>query len=175
MKELVSIKRETIDKNKIQGFVLDESKKLILIQYVYDFNLDGLMVLRKDDISSIETTDTDKFQTSLLKEEKILDKISFEHNYELKSWKSFFKSAMKSHQYFIIEEEEYEEPEFNIGQVLELKDDEIALKYFTGIARWIEEPVIIKYSDITCIQVETNYLSFYQRYFNKTTPETKFS
>ena len=167
MRELVSIKRERIDRNKIQGFVLDESKDLILIQYVYDFNLDGLMVLRKDDITSLETTDTDKFQTSLLKDENLIEKINFEHNYVLESWQSFIHSAMKNHEYFIVEEEEYEEPEFNIGRILNLEEKEFTLRYFTGVARWIEEPVIIKYSDVTCIQIETNYLNFYQKYFNK--------
>ena len=58
--ELVSIKREKIDGNKIQGFIIDESGGLILVSYVYDFNLDGLMVLRKKDITKLETTKTDK-------------------------------------------------------------------------------------------------------------------
>ena len=167
MEELVSIERESIDNNGIQGFVLDESNDLILIQYVYDFNIDGLMVLRKDDITSIETTDTDKFQTSLLKDENLIEKIDFRQKYELESWKCFIQSAMKNHEYFIIQEEEYEKPEFNIGQILYLEEEELIFRYFTGVARWLEEPVIIKYSDITSIQIETNYLNFYQRYFNK--------
>ena len=68
---LVSIERENIDGNKIQGFLLGESDEYVLISYVYDFHLDGLMVLRKMDISLVETTKTDKLQTLLLKDEGI--------------------------------------------------------------------------------------------------------
>lgn len=65
-KQLISIRREHIDPNKIQGFKIAESEKLLLIQYIYDFNADGLMVLRKQDITNIETTNTDKFRCNYI-------------------------------------------------------------------------------------------------------------
>ena len=61
-KALVSIGRANIDTRSIQGFVLACSDELVLIQYVYDFNLDGLMVLRVSDISSIKCSATNGFQ-----------------------------------------------------------------------------------------------------------------
>lgn len=56
---LVSIERKTIDSNIITGFIFKVSDDLVLLSYVYDFNLDGIMVLRNRDISSRRTTDSD--------------------------------------------------------------------------------------------------------------------
>lgn len=61
---LVSIYREHINDTPIQGFILAHSKKLILIQYVYDFNLDGIMVLQRSDVTNIESDESGMFQTN---------------------------------------------------------------------------------------------------------------
>ncbi len=166
-KKLVTIKRENIDENKIQGFIQGESDSLILLNYVYDFNLDGLMVLRKKDISKIESTDTDDFQTKLLKSEGVYSKINFNVDYNLSSWQEFFEDAIKKHKYFIVEEEEQESPEFTIGKIMALQKESITMKYFTGVARWLDELEKIQFSDLTSCQVGNNYLNVYEHYFEK--------
>ncbi len=167
--ELVSIRRKKVDRNKIQGFVLDESKELLLIAYVYDLNADGLMVLRKKDISGIETSKTDKFQTQLLKDEGIYSKIDFDVQYNLKSWKKFFKMAKHSHSYLILEQELLKEPDFAIGNIQSIQGSFLTFRYFTGIARWLDEVEKIEYSNITSCQIGNNYLNVYERYFQRKT------
>ena len=44
-----------------KGFVLASSAELVVLQYVYDFNLDGLMVLRVADITDIRWSATGRF------------------------------------------------------------------------------------------------------------------
>lgn len=166
-KQLISIRREHIDPNEIQGFKLAESKKLLLIQYIYDFNADGLMVLRKQDITNIETTNTDKFQTKLLQAEGVLQTINFDVDYDLSSWKNFIQSALQQHQYFIIEEEDFEEYEMTIGTIENIGNESVQMKYFSGTARWEDEPEEIKYADITSLKVRCNYINVYERYFQQ--------
>lgn len=48
-KTIVSIERKEIDPNKYDGIVLGESASLLLLQYIYDFRCDGLVVLDKAD------------------------------------------------------------------------------------------------------------------------------
>ncbi|MBN1378895.1 MAG: hypothetical protein JXA04_06640 [Gammaproteobacteria bacterium] len=164
-KELISVRRNIFDDYEIQGFLLDESDDLILLNYVYDFNLDGLMALRKKDISSIETSKTDSFQTELLKIEGIYTKVNFDTKYDISSWKTFIESAIEKHKYFIIEEEDFEVPEFTIGIIEKICEKSIIMKHFTGIGRWLDEPEEIKYEDITSLQIGNNYLNVYERYF----------
>lgn len=167
-KYLVSIERENIDRNKIQGFLLGESDEYILIRYVYDFNLDGLMVLRKKDISRVETSKTDEFQTQLLKDEGIYEQIDFNSKYDVTSLKSLIVSVVaEKYKHFIVEAEDRDEPDFTIGTIEKIGNKSIVMKHFTGIGRWIDEPVEINYSDITSLQVGSNYLNVYERHFRR--------
>lgn len=167
-KSLVSIEREDIDTNGIQGFILDFSNSLLLLQYVYDFNLDGLLILRVEDITNINCTKTDIFQLELLKQEKLFKKINFHRNYDLSNFKTTISALNKEFSYFILEDEKPDDPVFLIGTINKLTSRSVHLNYFTGAGNWDKKPSIINYKDITACQVDTNYINVYKRYFQKT-------
>lgn len=164
---LVSISRGSVDPNKIQGVILGYSKELVLLSYIYDFNLDGLIVLRRKEITDISSRKTDIFQKQLLINEGIFEKIDFDTEYELGSWLDFIKDASKRHKYFIFELENQDEPDFFIGKIKRINKKSILLKYFTGIARWEDEPCSVKLEKLTSCQISNNYLNVYERYFNE--------
>lgn len=164
---LVSFRRAEIDEFKIQGFVVGVSEQLTLVQYVYDFNLDGLMVLRTSDISEVTRNATDEFQQSLLHSEGLLARVPFDHPLDLSSWPSAIGGLCKDFPLLILERELLEDPDLAIGRILRVGDDEVQLKYFTGAGRWLDEPESLRYSDITCCQAGTNYINVYQRFFER--------
>ncbi len=164
---LVSISRESVDQNRIQGVILGYSKELVLLNYIYDFNLDGLMVLRRKEITDITSSKTDIFQKQLLIKEGLFEKIDFNTKYKLSSWLDFIKDASRRHKYFILELENQNEPEFFIGKIKRINKKSILLDYFTGIARWEDEPRSVKLEKLTSCQISNNYLNVYERYFNE--------
>lgn len=166
-RSLVSIHRPAIDKNKIQGFVLDSSDGLVLLQYVYDFSLDGLMVLRADDISEVTRTKTDLFQEQLLADEGLLSRVPFDYRVNLTSWKTAISGLVQSHSLLILECERIEEPEFVVGRIAKIGANEVSVNHFTGTGRWLDELVTLRYDDITACQANTNYVNVYQRYFER--------
>ena len=166
-KALVSISRDLIDPNKIQGVILGFSKELMLICYIYDFNLDGLMILRRNDITDIVSSKTCKFQKSLLEKDGLFGKIDFKSKYKLGSWLDFIKDASKRHKYFIFEHEDQDNPEFIIGKIKRIYKKSIQVNYFTGTARWEDEPSSVKLEKLTSCQIGNNYLNVYERYFNE--------
>lgn len=163
----MSIRREGIDPNKIQGFVLAASEELVVLQYVYDFNLDGLMILSRSDISDIQETKTDKFQTKLLKHEGLLGNVPFERTFEAQSWRAIIKQLSRSYPLLILECERGDKPDFVIGRLLKTTSAAAYVNYFTGIGRWLEKPVRVAYEDITSFQVGSNYLNVYHRHFER--------
>lgn len=163
--KIVTIERKNIDDNSIQGIILKESKKLLVFEHVLDFRLDGLMVLDKNDISNIQTTDTDNFQLMLMEGEGLIEFITSDLEYNLNSWRSFIESAKTKHKYFIFEEERFEESEFTIGKITDFSDKYFEMLGFSGTARWEERPERIHYSDVTCCQIGSNYINVYARYF----------
>jgi hypothetical protein len=166
-RDLVSIRRAAVDENSIQGFVLEMSDELVLLQYVYDLNLDGLMILRAADISEIQRSATDEFQEGLLQAEGLLSAVPFDYSVDLGSWPMAITALAKDYPLLILERELLDEPDLAIGRVLDVGAEEVHLKYFTGTAKWREEPDKLRFTDITSCQAGTNYLNVYQRYFER--------
>ena len=165
-RDLVSLRRTTIDDQSIQGFVLDCSKALILIQYVYDFHLDGFMVLRRSDITELKTKATDRFQRQLLLSEGVLDQVEFSFRAPIESFDSFL--ASRSSEEIVIVEDEVSEPDrFLIGTVSQIGGGIATIRHFTGVARLVEPPDDIRTNQITSCQTRTNYSRFYERHFER--------
>lgn len=164
---LITIKRKKIDGNKIQGFLLDFSDELILIQYVYDFNFDGLMALRVSDITSIESTKTDVFQTKLLEGEGILSKTKFEVGYNVKNWVTLINGLSSDFRFLILEDENPEYPLFFLGEISKANEDCVSMRCFSGAGNWDDELSEISFEDISSLQVGNNYAQVYERYFSK--------
>lgn len=164
---LISICRIEIDPNLIQGFILASSEQLVVLQYVYDFNLDGLMVLSRSEITEIRCTSTDKFQRKLLADEGSLKTVPFETTFDLQSWRTIIKQLAKAYSLIILECERGDEPDFIIGRIEKTTSAAVYVRYFTGTGKWLDELVRVKYSEITSCQVDTNYLKFYEKYFER--------
>ncbi len=166
-KSLVSVRRDKIDSNKIQGFVLGFSKELVLLQYVYDFHIDGLLIIRSKDITEISSSKTDIFQTQLLKDEDLYKSIPFDHNYKLNNWKSIIPTLGNEFKYIIVEDEDPSYPLFFLGTFKRITSDSIIIHGFSGVANWDDEESEIYFEDISSLQVNTNYINFYKRYYEK--------
>jgi hypothetical protein len=165
-RDLISLRRTKIDDQSIQGFVLDCSEWLILLQYVYDFHLDGFMVLRRPDITELKTKATDRFQRQLLLSEGVLDQVEFSFRAPIQSFDSFLASRA-SDEIVIVEDEVSKPDRFLIGTVSHLDGGIATIRHFTGVARLVEPPENIPINQITSCQTRTNYSRFYERHFER--------
>lgn len=166
-RNLISIRRKEIDECRIQAFLLDYSEDLILIQYVYDFNLDGLMVLRRSDISEMESDKTDLLQTKILKDEGLYSKVDFDIECELKSWGSALSTLGSRYRFITIEDENPEYTLFYLGEINAIEKESVSIIGFNGAANWDDELSVIYYEDISCVQLGNNYVNVYERYFDR--------
>lgn len=164
---LVSIRRDGIDDQSIQGFVVAFSGTLLLLQYIYDFHLDGRLLLRAADITAIKATATDEFQKELLVEEGDFDKIDFSCNPPISSYDVFLRS-LPQNEIVILEDEAADDPVFIIGTLISVDERQVSVRYFTGAANWKKEASIIEIDRITSCQTDTNYINFYARHFSRT-------
>jgi len=165
-RDLVSIRRAKVDSRSLQRFLLAYSENLLLLQYVYDFHLDGYMLLRRRDISELKLGETNPFQKKLLEEEGVLEKVDFDFRLPIASFESFLRS-LPSHEIVIVEGEATDPREFLIGTMAHVGDVVVGVNHFTGIARITGPPEEIATDQITCCQIRTNYIGFYQRYFER--------
>ena len=167
---LVSIRRDGCDDRKIQAFVIHFSDSLVLLQYIYDFHVDGILLLRIADITDIETTATDEFQRQLLIKEGEFEKIDFGYRPPIGSYDVFLRSLPES-EIIILEDEAADDPEFIIGRLTAVDGDEASVRFFTGAANWEDDPSVIEIGRITSCQTKTNYINFYARHFARNNAE----
>lgn len=166
-KNLVSIRRQEIDGRRIQAFLLDYSDELILVQYVYDFNLDGLMVLRRSDISEIESSKTDILQTQILKDEGLYLKVDFNFKCDVSCWRGVLSTLNSLNRFIIAEDETSDCPMFYLGEIRDIREDSVSILCFSGAANWDDEVSVIYYKDISCVQSGSNYAKVYERCFER--------
>ena len=165
----ISISREGIDNFRIRGFLLGYSKTIILIHYVSDIRLDGLMILPLKDITDIQQDKTDVFQTQMLKDEGIFKEIDFQTKYEFSNWKSLLKSIDAQDLVVSVEDETSDYPLHFFGYLKKIKKHSISLKSFTGAGNWHKGKTVMYYDDISAIQIGSNYIDTYARYFQRKT------
>jgi len=166
-RNLVSIRRSDVDDYGIQGFLIGLSESLLAIEYVYDFQIDGLMVLRRSEITEVKRTGTDEFQERILKQEGIRPGAQTPMPLELNGWRPLIQQLSEHFPLMILERELGPSPEFAIGRSLRATAAQVEFHTFTGTGKWSAKTERLKYSQITCLQVNTRYLGFYQRYFER--------
>jgi hypothetical protein len=163
----VSIRRKRIDAHAIEAYVLGVSDQLVALQYEYDFHLDGLMILRIADITEVSSNATCRFRQGLMQAEGMLDAIPFGAPLNLQSWETILEQLSAFSELLIVESEKPKSEDFILGQFLGISQQTAFFKYLTGTGRWLDEPAAIRLRDITCCQVETNYVNFYQKYLDQ--------
>lgn len=169
-RRLVSIRRRDIDGYGIQGFLVGLSDNLLAVEYVYDFQIDGLMVLRRSDITEVRRTATDEFQERLLKKEGIRPGSQTPVSLELDDWSTLIRQLSEHCPLMILERELGPSPEFAIGRPVRATAAQVEFQSFSGTGKWWSKTERLKYSQLTCLQVNTRYLGFYQRYFERLGP-----
>lgn len=166
-RSLISVRRKDVDGHSIQGFLVGLSDHLVALEYVCDFQVDGLMVLRRSDITEFRRTATDEFQERLLKKEGIRPGTQQPAPLALEGWRSVIDQVAECHPFMILERELGPAPEFSIGRMLRTTAAQVEFHHFSGVAKWAAKTERLKYSQITSLQVNSRYLRFYQQHFER--------
>lgn len=163
-RSLVNVRRDGLDNRAIQGVPLLVSHELLLLQYVCDLRLDGLLLLRRTDITSVTRRETDAFQQQLLVANGLWDEIAFEPSLKVGTLPHFF-SSLPSDSFVIVENEQPLRSSFWIGKLDGVQASHLNLHEFSGAGIWATEVSEIRYDEITCCQIDSNYLRGYSKYF----------
>ena len=166
-RDLVSLRRDEIDDHRIQGYVLGVSDELVALQFVDDFRLDGLRILRVRDITGVACTSVDHFQRELLVREGLEKAVPFGRTFALRDWRPLINQLALEFPLMILECEAVDEPDFVIGKARSFSETSVEFDYFSGVASWDAEPAKLALADLTSCQVDSNYINVYRRHFER--------
>ena len=165
-RDLIAISREDLNSIKMQGFPLAYSADLLLLRHVHDFYLDGLSLVRRCDITDSYHRKTDQFQRKLLETENLLKRDVFKSNYSVENYGAFLGNLPED-EIVILEIESPKSRAFYIGRVVSINTETITIQEFTGAGNWKRQETVVLTSDITFCQIQTNYINFYSRHFER--------
>lgn len=164
-RDLVRIERAQIDTRILQAIPLAFSDTLLALLYVYDFHVDGLLFLRRDTVTDIRVNATAKFQRQLLQDAGCISDELFSMPHKIDSFASLL-AGLPANEITILEKETLNDSEFWIGRYVWREDETHWMHEFTGAGNWDDKVTQIDLEVVTCCQLDTNYIRFYQRHFN---------
>ncbi|HNX15840.1 MAG TPA: hypothetical protein PKO28_00475 [Bacilli bacterium] len=140
-------------------YVLDVNNKFMLGQEEDDFLLDGYAVRKISDLTRAEIRNDlcNKMNQTIGVVAQIANP-----NIDITSWEIILKQLAKLNKFISIEDE-YNEKYF-IGVVFKVNKSDVLFRYFDADGVWSEKPVLIKYSNITCVKWDNRYISTWKKY-----------
>lgn len=166
----IHISRNIIDPHPIDCIPLLSGTNLLLIQYLYDFSLDGYMIIRKKDVSSIRIDENEKFCDFILREEGIIDRVNVPLSIGLESWKDIFTQLKAQKKNIIIECENIKNGAFYIGKIVDISNNSVTVHCFNGIGEWDLETTKIFFRNITSVSFDKRYINIISKYLKPHIP-----
>jgi hypothetical protein len=150
-----------------EGVIFSYTSEFIFMCDFSDFNPDGFIVLRKNDISEIRRTDNEKFFDKIIREENVLRNVRIlkrEAPFRLGKMEQMF-SQLKDLQLPVIIECLYKEEEsFHLGPVKKCNSDKVIIRYLSSFGVFDKEPMKIAYEDITFFRFGSPYANLFLKY-----------
>ena len=164
--DLVTIKRDRFEADRLDAIVIGFSRSVVVVHSFRDFYYDGIILIRRADISSVYFSKTNAVQTRILEDDGVLDSIDFKCQPAVSSIHEFV-SWIPSDELAMIYQESRVEPLFFLGTLEHVHETYVLGRSLTGAGRWESEPRKIELDQITCCQLRSNYSNAYSRHLRR--------
>lgn len=162
----IKLNRSKIGADSLNCIPLEISKNLVLLQEIYDFELDGYVILRIKDITSIEITKSQQFSQFILEKEGKLNQIRKPSINSIDDWETVLTELSNPENNIIVECDSKETSKFFIGKITSIDKKSLFLLYFNGAGEWDDEPTEIPLKDITSINFDSKYINIISKYLS---------
>lgn len=151
----------------VDGIILAQSADLILMSDSFDFHYDGLVVVRKVDISEIQLTDNERFMKRLLIAEGYMTLVKKRHKQlglKLGSLQEVLEQLKRSKLPIIIECKYWKSDLFQIGPILDVTDKRLTIDHFNPRGEFDVKAAVTKLKDITLVRIDSPYANTFYKY-----------
>lgn len=153
------------------SYVIKYNEKFLMIADTCDYEYDGYVIVKWENIEEIEYNERAIFESKIIKNENGKPNIVNVIDIKLDSYKTIFNYFLDKNENITIYcdncSEKYVDEDtttaLNIGKIIEVKDDYILFKRFDGVGKWYPENKIY-YSDISEILFGDRYTRIMSKY-----------
>lgn len=172
IRKLQFVKAYICDKNEqslthFEGIIFNQNEDYMLMCDLSDFNYDGFVILRKEDVLNIKRSENEKFFNRILQKEKIVKEIHQRHrdlDFKLGTLEKMFFQLKKMGIATIVECLYNSEEAFQIGPVINVKEKKMKMDYFNSRGEFDVDSISIKYKDITFFRIDSPYANLFFKY-----------
>lgn len=158
----------------VLGFLLGLSDKLALFHTFNDFDPDGFVIIRTQDIESVQRTEFETHWQTLLERENALGALSNPPQINLKSIPDALKSVAALYPHMMVESEEFEGEEeedadetwltFHLGVLVGTHDGFAEIHGYDSLGVWGQKPTVVWYTQITAIKFDSRYANTFWKH-----------
>ena len=156
-----------LDITHFEGIIFEQTDKFVLMNDTTDFSYDGLIVLRKSDISEIKHSDNEKFLKHILDSENITDILIQKKSaidFKLGGFKEMFTWIKNQNRAVIVESKYSNDDRFQIGPINEVLDKKVRIDHFNACGEYDLKPVSAKFKEITFFRIDSPYCETFYKY-----------
>ena len=163
---LVDVRRSVDGVNTIDGFVLAQSEKWLLVKDANALQPDGFWIFRLDSISGLYRTRFQEFKESMLKRSGLLARLHALPSVELAETDGILRSLIKNRRLCILFVENKRTWWRVHCAIRKQTETGLTLQPFDGAGRWTRATIIQnqELKAITAIRFDSHYLRLYEKY-----------
>ena len=147
-----------------RGYVVGTSRRLLVLQQVADFHLDGYLILRVKDITKVRIGKFERTQDRILTRLGVPDSVVLPAWLNFDNWPSFFRSAQQADKCVAVESALLRVNVFALGEIQKVKKKALVLREFNATAKWRRKPRPFRYKHITTAWFDDEYGTVFHEY-----------
>lgn len=146
------------------GFPIERTADFVMVRTLDDFRLDGFAVLRLGDVVAARSGDPERFFERVLRAEGLMERMPSPGPIRLDGWMSVVEDVRARHKHAIVECEALDEPEFYLGELLDVDHESLRLAYIHVNGTKEIEPMRVMLDDVTLLRFGERYLELFAKY-----------
>jgi hypothetical protein len=175
----IRVGREGLQKESLNGFLIELSTQFGVMHCFHDFMPDGFSLFRIADVTSVRSNKYERFWDKMLRAEGLLGGLTNPPNVDLKTLPRALNSIASAVDELIVEcerqrnaDDAWLSDKFFIGRAIEINKEDVLFVEFDALGRWEKWPTAIPLDEITLVQFDTPYINHFRKHLTGRPPES---
>jgi len=163
----IQVDRDLFEESSVSGYLIAMSDDLALLHTFDDFEPDGYMIIRTDDVEDVTRGKHERHWDRMLGGEGLLSGLDPEFSIDLSSMRTAIADIQRLFGKMVIQCEDRDEDDeetMYLASVVELTDRDAVIDELDATGHWGDEPEAIPYLDITTVEFDTPYINRFWKY-----------
>lgn len=159
-----AIEREGKDMDRVQGYIVGSSRRLVLIHQINAGPLDGYAVIRRRDIIKALHGRAEQFMHHVYLAEGYAEQVQKPKKINLMNYQVLFTWLKEQGFFAIVHGEEDDVDGYVLGKIIRVVSTHVTMRHVDDTGRFETALVDVPYDEITKVEFDAGYPNMIQKY-----------